>query len=110
MTDHLRTLAKTALLCGVLGLLLYGAVVQVAAVPGAHLWLGLILAGIMAAITGHQVLTALRTGQFPLRGPPLLRDRQPIQYWVSVAWFGASTIALAGIALGCAWALFAGRA
>ncbi len=111
MTDDLRTmlstLAKTFLLCGALGLLLYGAMVLVAEMPQGGRMLGLLLSAPLALIVAHLVLGALRDGHFPVRGPALLRDRQPVQYWFTIAWFGGCAIALTAIAAWCGWTLFA---
>ena len=104
----LRTLAKTALLCALLGLMLYGAMMLMAQMPNAGQLLGVALAAPSAVLIAHLVLGALRDGQFPVRGPALLRDSQPIQYWFSIAWFAGCAVALAAIALWCAWVVLAG--
>ena len=101
----LRSLAKTAMLCGLLGLILYGAVVLLSQSPSAGQVAGLVLAAPAAVMLALLVLDALRSREFPQRGPVLRRDESPIAYWFSIAWFGGCAAALTLIALWCAWVL-----
>ena len=103
----LRSLAKTAMLCGLLGLILYGAVVLLSQSPSAGQVAGLVLAAPAAVMLALLVLDALRRREFPLRGPVLRRDGSPVAYWFSIAWFGACAGAMALIALWCAWVVLA---
>ncbi len=91
------------MLCGLLGLILYGAVVLLSQLPSAGQVAALLLATPAAVMLVLLVLDALRSREFPLRGPVLRRDESPIAYWFSIAWFGACATAMALVALWCAW-------
>jgi hypothetical protein len=101
----LRQVAKTAVLCAALGLLLYGVVAMVAAWPGGRWLLGLLLAAPLAALIGHQVIDAYRSGIFPQRGGAARRDTQPLAFWFAMAWFTACGLLLGILAAWCGLAL-----
>jgi hypothetical protein len=100
--EILRTMAKTAALCGALGLLLHGAIAMLAERADGPWLIGLALAAPMAALLAHLVIEALRSGHVPMRGGAVLRREQPLAFWFSVAWFGAAGLSLGAIALWCA--------
>ena len=88
-----------------LGLILYGAAVLLSRLPSAGQVAALVLAAPTAVLLARLVLDALRSREFPLRGPALRRDQAPVAYWFSIAWFGGCAAALTLIALWCAWVL-----
>jgi hypothetical protein len=103
----LRQLARTALLLGALGLLLYGAVI-LAASSGVGPWLvGLLLAGPLAVLLGLLVADALRSGVFPEKTRAPRRAERPVAYWASIAWYGAAALAMGALAGWCAAELLA---
>jgi hypothetical protein len=103
----LRQLVRTALLVGVLGLLLYG-VVSLAASSGVGPWLvGLLLGGPLALLLAFVVADALRSGVFPEKTRAPSRATRPIAYWTSIAWFGAAALSMGGLAAWCAAGLLA---
>ena len=97
----LRQLAKTTVLCGALGLLLYGVVAAVAAWPQGQWLLGLVLAAPLAALIGHYVVGAYRSGIFPQRGGAIQRDAQPLAFWFNMTWFAACGLLLGVMAAWC---------
>jgi hypothetical protein len=97
----LRQVARTALLCGLLGGLLYVAVAAVAGWPFGRWLMGLVLAAPLAILLGHLVLDALRQGFVPMRGGAVFREARPLAFWSTLAWFGACGMALAVLAAWC---------
>jgi hypothetical protein len=103
----LRQMVRTALLVGVLGLVLYG-VVSLAASSGIGHWLvGLLLGGPLALLLAFVVADALRSGVFPEKTHAPSRAARPVAYWASIAWFGAAALAMGGLAAWCAAGLLA---
>ena len=99
--EILRQIAKTAALCGVLGLLLYGAIMMLAERDDGPWLIGLALAAPMTALIGHQVIDALRSGQLPMRGGALPRESQPLAFWSGVVWFGVCGVLLGALTVWC---------
>jgi hypothetical protein len=103
----LRQFMRTALLVGVLGLLLYG-VVSLAASSGVGHWLvGLLLGGPFAVLLAFVTADALRSGVFPEKARAPSRAARPIAYWTSIAWCGAAALAMGVLAVWCAAGLLA---
>lgn len=100
--EILLAIAKTAALCVTLGLLLYGAVAMLAERADGPWLIGLALAAPLAALVGHLVIDALRSGCFPMRGRAVPRHAQPLAFWFNVAWFGACGLMLGALAAWCA--------
>ena len=104
----LRQIARTAVLVGGLGLLLFGGVSLLAEREGARWMIGLALAAPLAALVGWVVLDALRSGVFPMRFSSPTRDGQPVAYWCSVGWFATCGGLLVALAVWCAARLLEG--
>jgi hypothetical protein len=103
----LRQLARTALLVGALGLLLYGVVMLVAS-SGVGPWLiGLVLGGPLAVLLVFLVMGALRSGVFPEKTRAPSRAGRPVAFWTSIAWYGAAALAMGALAAWCAVELLA---
>ncbi|MBW6400080.1 hypothetical protein KPL78_19630 [Roseomonas sp. HJA6] len=102
-------LARTALLCGALGLVLYGAVAFLAGLPNGQWVIGLLLSVPMTAFVGWVVWRALREGEFPRRGGAAVRAEQPVAYWFHTLWYGFCALFLAWLAVWCMEELLAAR-
>jgi hypothetical protein len=103
----LRQLARTALLVGALGLLLYGAV-SLAASSGIGPWLmGFVLGAPLALLLAALVVDALRSGVFPEKTRAPTRAERPVAYWASIGWFGVAALAMGALAAWCAVELLA---
>lgn len=99
--ETLGLLARTALLCGALGVVLYGVLSLLAGLPYGQWLIGLLLSAPMAVFVAWVVLRALRSGEFPRRGGVARRAEQPFAYWLNTIWFGICAASLAWLALWC---------
>jgi len=101
MGDALRRIARTALLCGTLGLLLYFVLAAIVEQPLAVAWLpllfGLAAAPFLLFLTAQDVASAWRSGEFPARGAVVLRSREPVWFWSMMVWQTAACLLLAGL-------------
>jgi hypothetical protein len=106
MSDNIKhvlsQIARTAVLCGTLGLLLYLALafatespVVAPFLPGAF---GLAGSVCMLALTGHTLLSAWRTGEFVTRVSVTSRARDPVWFWSLAIWHGAVALGLLALA------------
>lgn len=100
--ETLGLLARTALLCGALGIVLYGVLTLIAGLPYGQWVIGLLLSAPMTAFVGWVVLRALREGEFPRRGGAATREGQPFAYWLNTLWYGFCALFLAWLTLWCA--------
>lgn len=101
MSDILRQIARTAVLCGALGLLLYLAVSAAVEYPVTAPLFGLVGATLVGIMTFGLLRDGWRTGQFPDRFGVTTREASPGWYWGSMLWYGACLVALAALALFC---------
>ncbi|MCO5131394.1 MAG: hypothetical protein M9932_12605 [Xanthobacteraceae bacterium] len=102
MSEVLRRIAGTAVLCGGLGLLLYLALVTAADEPITAPALGFVGAGVVAAQVFHLLRDAWHSGIMPERpGAGTSRDANPVWYWVSMLWYGACLIGVVALGLVC---------
>jgi hypothetical protein len=90
MGTIIRQIARTALLCGTLGLLLYMALAWVAETPIGTTLLAPLL-GLAAAVAllipaVQDAISAWRSGIFPSRGGAVLREREPIWFLALMIW------------------------
>jgi len=99
MSDILGRLLRTALLCGALGLALYGALTYAAAWPGFAPTLALVLTASIGAPTVKLVRDGWRTGVFPSKFGVTTRIERPVAYWITMVWYGACLIGLVAVAL-----------
>lgn len=90
MGQMIRQIARTALLCGALGLLLFLALDAAARTPvGSTLLvplLGAAGAALLLVLTVQDALSAWKTGIFPSRGGAVLREREPVWFRVLLIW------------------------
>jgi hypothetical protein len=86
----IRQIARTALLCGTLGLLLYLALGSVAETPaGTTLMpplLGLAGTAFLLVTTARDTISAWKSGIVPSRGAAVLREREPIWFQALIVW------------------------
>lgn len=98
MGDTIRQIARTALLCGTLGLLLYLALTFVVERPGlAPLLppvLTLVASVVAISLTGKSLILACRTGEFPSKGRVITKEREPAWFWGFMIWYGAVALCL----------------
>lgn len=91
-------IARTAALCGTLGLLLYLALFHAAESPVIAPFLPAMigLAGSiwMLVLTGQTLTSAWRTGEFVSRFVVTSREREPLWFWGLVLWHGAVALCL----------------
>lgn len=98
MKHVLGQIARTVVLCGALGGLLYLALAFATEspaiaplLPGA---IGLIGSACMLALTGHTLLSAWRTGEFASRFSVTSRAQEPFWFWCLAIWHGAVALSL----------------
>lgn len=103
MTDDIpRRIARTAMLCGALGLLLYLALAMASDDPITAPVLGLAGAGAIGAQLFGLLRDAWRGGVMPDRlGAGTSRAANPVWYWGSMLWYGACLMGLVALALFC---------
>jgi hypothetical protein len=101
MSDVLRQIARTAVLCVALGLLLYLALSTAAEYPITAPVVGLVGASIVGALVFHLLRDAWRSGIIPEKFGITSREANPVWYWGSMAWYGACLICLVALALLC---------
>ncbi len=101
MSEVLRRIARTAVLCGALGLLLYLALVTAADDPVTAPALGFIGAGVIAAQVFHLLRDAWHSGIMPERFGITSREANPAWYWGSMLWYGACLVCVVALALIC---------
>lgn len=101
MSDALRQIARTAVLCGALGFLLYLVLSTAADRPVAAPALGLVGTSIVGVLVFHLMRDAWRSGIIPERSGITSREANPVWYWGSMLWYGACMIALVALALMC---------
>ena len=101
MSEVLRRIARTAVLCGALGLLLYLALVTAADDPVTAPALGFIGAGVIAAQVFHLLRDAWHSGIMPERSGITSREANPAWYWGSMLWYGACLVCVVALALIC---------
>lgn len=101
MSEVLRRIARTAVLCGALGLLLYLALVTAADDPVTAPALGFIGAGVIAAQVFHLLRDAWHSGIMPERFGITSREASPAWYWGSMLWYGACLVCVVALALIC---------
>lgn len=98
MGDIIRQIARTALLCGTLGLLLYLVLAFVVESPMLAPLLPPLLAlpasVLLLVLTGQSLIGAWRTGEFPSRGHVITREREPVWFWGSMVWYGVVALCL----------------
>jgi hypothetical protein len=86
----IRRIARTALLCGTLGLLLYVVLAAIVENPtGAALLPSLFAVPatvLLLILTVQDVTAAWRTGVFPSRSGAVLREREPVWFWGLMIW------------------------
>jgi hypothetical protein len=100
MGDIISQIVRTAVLCGMLGLLLYlGLAFMVeswlAPLLPAVITLTVSLVGLV--LTGQTLIEAWRTYEFPTRGGVITREREPAWFWGSMIWCGAVALCLLGL-------------
>lgn len=105
----LRQVARTGLLAGSLGLLLYAALTVVAELRHARWLIGLVLSAPLAALLAFVVAQSLRTGTFPAMGGAVSRARQPVSYWCLNATYVACGLLLGVLAIWSAFELVVGN-
>lgn len=101
MSDILRQIARTAVICLSFGLLIYLALSAAVEYPIAAPLFGLIGSTIVGVMTFGLLKEGWRTGQFPDRFGVTTREANPGWYWGSMLWYGACLIALVALALFC---------
>lgn len=99
--ETLGLLARMALLCGALGVVLYGVLRLLAGLPYGSWLIGFLLSAPMTVFVAWVVLGALRSGEFPRRGGAARRAEQPFAYWLNTIWFGICAASLAWLTLWC---------
>lgn len=103
MGPIIRKFARTALLCGTLGLLLYLALAAIVDNPtGAALLpslFGMPACALLLVMTVQDVTGAWRTGMFPSRGGVVLREREPAWFWGLMIWQTAMIVVLVALLL-----------
>ena len=86
MKGHLFQIARTALLCGALGLLLNLGLAELARFPELTVpALGIFGAGCVAILLAQEIAGALRTGILPRLPGAIRRREEPIWFWGSLA-------------------------
>jgi hypothetical protein len=101
MSEVLRQIARTAVLCGALGLLLYLALSAAADDPITAPAVGFAGASVVGVLVFHLLRDAWRSGIIPERSGITSRDANPVWYWGSMLWYGACLLALLALALVC---------
>jgi hypothetical protein len=103
MKDMLGRIARTALLCGALGLLLYAvlayAVESPTLAPLLPPLLGVAGSVLLLVLTGHDMLSAWRSGEFAGRGAPIRREQEPAWFGGCMAWQGVAALCLLALLL-----------
>lgn len=86
MKEHLLQIARTALLCGALGLLLYLGLTELARFPTFTVpVLGIFGSACVAILLAQEISGALRTGILPRLPGAIRRREEPIWFWGSLA-------------------------
>ena len=101
MSEVLRQVARAAVLCGALGLLLFLVLSTAADYPVTAPAAGLIGASVVGAPVFHLLRDAWRSGIIPEKFGITSRDANPAWYWGSMLWYGACLLALIALALIC---------
>ncbi len=102
MSEVLHRIARTAALCGALGLLLYLALATAAEYPLTAPAIGLVGASVVGVLVFGLLRDAWRSGIMPERlGGGTSREANPAWYWGSMLWYGACLICLVALALFC---------
>lgn len=101
MSDVLRQIARTAVLCGALGLLLYLVLATAADHPVTAPAIGLIGASVVGVLVFHLLRDAWHSGIIPEKFGITSRDINPVWYWGSMLWYSGCLIALVALALIC---------
>ncbi|RIK96040.1 MAG: hypothetical protein DCC74_11380 [Proteobacteria bacterium] len=99
MSDIPGRILRTALLCGALGLALYGALTYAVTWPGFAPTLALLLTASLGAITAKLVSDGWRTGVFPSKFSVTVRAERPVAYWITMVWYCACLVGLLAVAL-----------
>jgi len=99
MSDIPGRILRTALLCGVLGLALYGALTYAVTWPGFAPTLALVLTASIGALTMKLVWDGWRTSIFPSKFSVTARAERPVAYWITMVWYGACLVGLVAVAL-----------
>ncbi|MFN3890695.1 MAG: hypothetical protein ACK4MV_09885 [Beijerinckiaceae bacterium] len=108
MTKHLVQIARTAALCGALGLGLYLALEAAAASPARDAlanWLGLVLSVALSLVTIPATIAGWRSGELPGRPGLIERGNEPRWYWLLLTLEGACSLGLIALAAYCVWRL-----
>lgn len=86
MKGHLFQIARTALLCGALGLLLYLGLTELTRFPRFTVpVLGILGSACVAILLAQEIAGALRTGILPRLPGAIRRREEPIWFWGSLA-------------------------
>ena len=102
MSEVLHRIARTAALCGALGLLFYLALATAAEYPLTAPAIGLVGASVVGVLVFGLLRDAWRSGIMPERlGGGTSREANPAWYWGSMLWYGACLICLVALALFC---------
>ena len=101
MSEGLRQIARTAVLCGALGLALYLVLLMVADHPITAPMIGFAGASVVGVLVFHLLSDAWHSGIIPEKFGITSRDANPVWYWGSMLWYGACLICLTALALIC---------
>lgn len=101
MSEVLRQLARTAVLCGALGLALYLVLSMVADHPITAPMIGFAGASVVGVLVFHLLRDAWHSGIIPEKFGITSREVNPIWYWGLMLWYGACLICLIVLALIC---------
>ena len=101
MSEVLRQLARTAVLCGALGLLLYLVLWTAAENPITAPAVGFAGASVVGVLVFHLLRDAWHSGIIPEKFGITSREANPVWYWGSMLWYGACLICLIALALIC---------
>jgi hypothetical protein len=99
----IHRIVRTALFCGILGLLLYLALSALVENPTGAASLpslfGVSATALLLVLTVQDVTAAWRSGVFPSRGGAVLREREPVWFRVLMLWQTAMIIVLVALLL-----------